>query len=92
VIPGEGAVGAANCGQPVTLRDRNSEQRVFGIWPGTDPHAAVIWKAFKPESEPRRTTGRDTIDLAAAVRQAQPTAPAADRRDSDFLQRQGGIY
>jgi penicillin-binding protein 1A len=73
--------------------DRASGQRVFGIWPNdSDPHAAVIWEAFKPESEPRRTTGRDTIDLAAAARQARPTAPAADRRDSDFLQRQGGIY
>jgi penicillin-binding protein 1A len=72
--------------------DRTSGQRVFGVWPGTDPHAAVIWEAFKPESEPRRTTGRDTIDLAAAVRQVRPATPAADRRDSDFLQREGGIY
>jgi penicillin-binding protein 1A len=73
--------------------DRHSGQRVFGIWPNdSDPHAAVIWEAFKPESEPRRTTGRDTIDLAAAARQVRPVAPAADRRDSDFLQRQGGIY
>jgi penicillin-binding protein 1A len=73
--------------------DRASGQRVFGIWPNdSDPHAAVIWEAFKPESEPRRTTGHDTIDLAAAARQARPAAPTADRRDSDFLQRQGGIY
>jgi len=72
---------------------RASGQRVFGIWPNdNDPHAAVIWEAFKPESEPRRTTGHDAIDLAA-VRQARPTAPTADRqRDSEFLQRQGGIY
>jgi penicillin-binding protein 1A len=71
--------------------DRRTGQRVFGIWPTNDPHAAVIWEAFKPESEPRRTTGRDEIDpnARALVRQ---TAPRADQRDSDFLQREGGIY
>jgi penicillin-binding protein 1A len=72
--------------------DRHSGQRVFGVWPSDDPHSAVIWEAFKPESEPRRTTGRDTLDLAP-VRQARTAAPgAATSRDSDFLQRQGGIY
>ena len=71
--------------------DRSSGQRVFGIWPPADPRAAVIWEAFKPESEPRRTTGRDQLDIAtrAVIRQ---TAPRADRRDSEFLQREGGIY
>jgi penicillin-binding protein 1A len=71
--------------------DRRSGQRVYGIWPSSDPHAAVIWEAFKPESEPRRTTGHEEIDpnARAVVRQA---APRADRRDSDFLQSQGGIY
>jgi penicillin-binding protein 1A len=72
--------------------DRRSGQRVYGAWPGTDPRAAVIWEAFKPESEPRRTSGREEIDPNArvAVRRAAPTA--SDRRDSDFLQREGGIY
>jgi len=71
--------------------DRRSGQRVFGVWPPADPRAAVIWEAFKPESEPRRTTGREEIDPNArtVIRRA---APAADRRDSDFLQREGGIY
>jgi penicillin-binding protein 1A len=71
--------------------DRRTGHRAFGIWPGTDPHAAVIWEAFKPESEPRRTTGREEIDPNAR-RQVRTIAPAADRRDSDFLQREGGIY
>jgi penicillin-binding protein 1A len=71
--------------------DRRSGHRAFGAWPAPDPLAAVIWEAFKPESEPRRTTGRDEID-PAALRQVRRTAPAADRRDSDFLQREGGIY
>jgi penicillin-binding protein 1A len=71
--------------------DRQSGRRVFGDWPGTDPRAAVIWEAFKPESEPRRTVARDEIDYAAPV-QARRESPAADRRDSEFLQNQGGIY
>jgi len=71
--------------------DRRTGHRAFGIWPGNDPHAAVIWEAFKPESEPRRTATREEIDPNAR-RQVRQAGPAADRRDSDFLQRQGGIY
>ena len=72
--------------------DRRSGRRA-GVWPGTDPRAAVIWEAFKPESEPRRTATRDEIEAAAGPR--RPTRQAATRteqRDSDFLQSQGGIY
>jgi penicillin-binding protein 1A len=70
--------------------DRRTGHRAFGIWPGTDPHAAVIWEAFKPESEPRRTATRE--EMAPLARQVRVAGPAADRRDSDFLQREGGIY
>ena len=55
-----------------------------------DPKAAVIWEAFKPESEPRRTATRE--ELAATPPQARAAQQATDRRDSDFLQSQGGIY
>ena len=34
--------------------DRRSGKRVYGAWPGNEPKAAVIWEAFKPDSEPRR--------------------------------------
>jgi len=72
--------------------DRRSGRRAFGTWPGSDPRAGVIWEAFKPESEPRRTEGSEEIDPNAR-RQVRRTAPAATRsRDSDFLQNQGGIY
>ena len=71
--------------------DRRSGRRVFGEWPGADPRAAVIWEAFKPESEPRRTVARDEIDLAART-PTRRAAARADSRDSDFLQSQGGIY
>ncbi|RSY79078.1 penicillin-binding protein [Sphingomonas koreensis] len=72
--------------------DRASGRRVYGAWPGTDPKAAVIWEAFKPESEPRRRARRS--DEAEAPK-AEATRKAVQRdgpRDSDFLQREGGIY
>jgi penicillin-binding protein 1A len=63
--------------------DRRSGKRVYGGWQvDTDPRAAVIWEAFKPESEPRR--------VAAAY---DPFAKReVVRSDSDFLQSTGGIY
>jgi len=81
--------------------DRRSGKKVFGAWPTDDPKAAVIWEAFKPESEPRRTFGRDLAAPAAApptkpVRKAPPRRPAAaaapPQDSSDSLQNQGGIY
>jgi penicillin-binding protein 1A len=69
--------------------DRRSGRRVYGAWPGTEPKAAVIWEAFKPESEPRRTIRRDEI-----VKRAETPVTRARQSagDSDFLQREGGIY
>jgi len=74
--------------------DRNSGKPVFGAWPDpNDPKPAVIWEAFKPESEPRRAARRVATagPAAAATATAAPKA-ATQPRDSDFLQRQGGIY
>jgi penicillin-binding protein 1A len=70
--------------------DRRSGRPVFGAWPDTnDPKAAVIWEAFKAETEPRRASRRSTRGAATDTPVAAPTqAP----RDSDFLQREGGIY
>ena len=66
--------------------DRRSGKRVYGGTPDDgDIKAGIIWEAFKPESEPRRT-GSLTRD------------PVADRgrtivrSDSDFLANAGGIY
>ncbi len=70
--------------------DRTTGRRVFGAWPETDPKGAVIWEAFKPESEPRRRSRREAEAPKAEVKKkaARPDKP----RDSDFLQREGGIY
>jgi len=66
--------------------DRKSGRRVFGAWPDGSPLSPVIWEAFKPESEPRRTIRREEIATTAKA----PKAAAAS--DSEFLQSQGGIY
>ena len=75
--------------------DRISGKRVFGAWPDADPKAAVIWEAFKPESEPRRSIRRDEltdVKKKAATLQAQTGPATGQPRDSEFLQREGGIY
>lgn len=71
--------------------ERGSGKRVYGVWPGSDPKAPVIWEAFKPESEPRRSLRDD--ELPAIVKKTAPKMQLHQSRpDSDFLQRQGGIY
>ena len=66
--------------------DRRSGKKVFSGWPDPNEYKpAIIWEAFKPESEPRR-----------AIAKPEPVvARHAERHvtsDSDFLQREGGIY
>jgi len=72
--------------------DRRSGKRVYGAWPTDDPKSPVIWEAFKPESEPRRTIRKE--EIAAQEKAAATRAKAArrTRNDNDFLQEQGGIY
>jgi len=65
--------------------DRSSGRRVYGGWPSDDPLSPIIWEAFKPETEPRRTIKRET-----AIKDAPKSQPKAS--DADFLQQQGGIY
>jgi len=76
--------------------DRRSGRKVFGAWPTAEPKAAVIWEAFKPESEPRRSIRRDQIaertPAEKATRPRRARAAAQETPDSDFLQNQGGIY
>jgi penicillin-binding protein 1A len=64
--------------------DRRSGQRVFGLWPDPGPRPAVIWEAFKPESEPRRTGSAEDV-LARR-------GSARVRSDAQFLEQEGGIY
>jgi penicillin-binding protein 1A len=73
--------------------DRASGRKVAGGWPTSDPLASVIWEAFKPESEPqrrRRNGEEEETEKKTVEKKAAPTARAPG--DSDFLQREGGIY
>ena len=73
--------------------DRRSGKRVYGVWPTDEPKPAVIWEAFKPETEPRRSIRKEEVaaqEQAAARREAG--SQTRQRTDSDFLQDQGGIY
>ena len=74
--------------------DRRSGKKVFGVFPtGNDPKPAVIWEAFKPESEPRRTIRR--AEIAARPKERVPEGgerQVRESRDADFLEREGGIY
>lgn len=71
--------------------DRASGKPVFSGWPDdSDPKPAIIWEAFKPENEVRRAVAHS--DVADRPREAKPQATERRPADSDFLQRQGGIY
>ena len=87
--------------------DRTSGKRVFGAWPGDEPKSAVIWEAFKAETEPKRSIrqeelaarGDKPVPRAVTKTQAAPRGGAAQapastgtQRDRDFLQKEGGIY
>jgi penicillin-binding protein 1A len=73
--------------------DRGSGKPVYGTWPGFDEaKPGVIWEAFKPESEPRRGPRRGEETPKAAIEKQRAVEKRERVQDSDFLQRQGGIY
>ena len=74
--------------------DRRSGRKVFGTFPTTEEaKSAVIWEAFKPESEPRRSIRREEVAARAEKEGAlNGDQVLRQRRDSDFLAREGGIY
>ncbi|MFZ4689040.1 MAG: penicillin-binding protein 1A [Polymorphobacter sp.] len=67
--------------------ERRSGKRVFGAWPGSEPKAAVIWEAFKPESEPRRTGS-----VGAGQGSGAAVSTRRVRSDAEFMRNSGGIY
>lgn len=87
--------------------DRKSGKRVYGSWPGDDPKSAVIWEAFKAETEPKRSIRqaelaergdkpkekkRSESDNKNVSSGTAQSASSATKRDQDFIQEQGGIY
>ena len=83
--------------------DRVTGKRVFGVEPGDEPKAAVIWEAFKPDTEPRRLAKADEFasqrDMLIAEIRASRQAEAAlsgqgggSGEPRDFAEEQGGLY
>ena len=83
--------------------DRRSGKRVFDGWPTDEPMASVIWEAFKPDTEPRRTRRQDETDqlrdlILAQLRRSDGNARGGDDQASDeppptdFAEEQGGLY
>ncbi|WP_247713622.1 penicillin-binding protein 1A [Qipengyuania sphaerica] len=82
--------------------DRRSGKRVFEGTPTNEPTAAVIWEAFKPDTEPARATRSDELaakrsEILDLIRRARegvrgPTQQGRDDQPTDFVEDQGGIY
>ena len=74
--------------------DRRSGRRVYGGWPSDDPKSAIIWEAFKPETEPRRSIRTEELAQVASKKKTGPSTDTKSKTtgDNDFLQDQGGIY
>ncbi|OCC23166.1 penicillin-binding protein [Croceicoccus estronivorus] len=82
--------------------DRRTGKRVFDGWPTDDPKAAIIWEAFKPDTEPSRSTRQDEIDamrqeimdLLRRGREAEEQRKAGGNagQPGNFAEEQGGVY
>ncbi|MFC6621649.1 penicillin-binding protein 1A [Novosphingobium panipatense] len=81
--------------------DRASGKRVMGVEPSDEPKAAVIWEAFKPDTEPRQYTAEDEFTrrrdaLVASIRNAREARAAASASTAgdigNFAEQQGGVY
>jgi penicillin-binding protein 1A len=89
----------APAGTRLVRVDRKSGKRVYGAWPGNDPQNAVIWEAFKAETEPKRSIRQEELaaggekpkketetqsNTAGAVN--APSASVGTKRDREFIQ------
>jgi len=82
--------------------DRRTGKRVFDAWPTDEPLADVIWEAFKPDTEPSRSTRQDEIaarreEILEQIRLgrgegAQGSSANGSGQPRDFVEDQGGIY
>lgn len=79
--------------------DRRTGKRVLDGWPDNDPRGAIIWEAFKPDTEPERSTRQDEIaakrDEILALIRAGREGRQSDRDEgqpANFAEEQGGIY
>jgi penicillin-binding protein 1A len=88
--------------------DRKTGKRVYGAWPDDDPKGAVIWEAFKAETEPKRSIRQEELAARgdkpkkkvvtkvnsdqAAQGSGGQQNAGAARGNDEFLNKEGGIY
>lgn len=80
--------------------DRRTGKKVLAGWPSGDPRSDIIWEAFKPDTEPERSTRQDEIAakrdeilaLIAAGREGGGPSRRAEGEPENFAEEQGGIY
>ena len=96
----------APAGTRLVRIDRKSGKRVYGAWPGEDPKGAVIWEAFKAETEPKRSIRQDEMaargdkpkkkdssqSATSSDLSASSSTSVGTKRDQEFIQQEGGIY
>lgn len=96
----------APAGTRLVRIDRKSGKRVYGAWPGRDPMSAVIWEAFKAETEPKRSIRQEELAArgdkpkeaseaqsnSATRSSASASTSVGTKRDQEFIQQEGGIY
>ncbi len=96
----------APAGTRLVRIDRKTGKRVYGAWPGRDPMSAVIWEAFKAETEPKRSIRQEELAAredkpkeaseaqsnSAARSSASASTSVGTKRDQEFIQQEGGIY
>ena len=77
-------------------------KREFGGEPTNDPKSAIIWEAFKADTEPPRATRQDQLaaereQILAAIRKLRDARDAGggapkEEEGADFVEQQGGVY
>lgn len=80
--------------------DRRTGKKVLSGWPSGDAKSDIIWEAFKPDTEPERSTRQDEISakrdeilaLIAAGRNGGGPAGRGEGEPENFAEEQGGIY
>jgi penicillin-binding protein 1A len=73
--------------------ERQTGKRIFGGgWPADDPLSAIIWEAFKPESEPRRSIRTEEVKPDEEGARLAAERKRAAEQSGDFAGDQGGIY
>jgi penicillin-binding protein 1A len=96
----------APAGTRLVRIDRKSGKRVYGAWPGEDFKSAVIWEAFKAETEPKRSIRQEELAArgdkpkkksdaqsdGATRTSTSASTSVGTKRDQEFIQQEGGIY